>query len=343
MPVKNIPEVDIVVPVWNRPTETRDCLVSLITHSPAARFILVDNGSERETQRILQEFAEGLDQRALLITNDVNQGVVKAYNRGLERSEAPYVVLVRNNTTVSPGWLEPLLETARTVGSVGVLVPNLVNRKPDATSRDSAESVELVCGSFAAMMVARRAYDIVGGFDEEMDGGVWCLRDYSRRCSRAGFKTVRVPGGKVFYEDEIQLGSLARREATLEHSINLFRERWGEEGEYLLLFPKGTDVNILGHKLELLLKGARHGHRFEVVLPSGLWKQAQKAGIRIGHENITLQELPFFMADSRLRKIVARFSTACPGAKIVTGIDGMSFPEYNDFIPFSDLEHLIGG
>ncbi len=55
------PAIDIIVPVWNRPIETRACLVNLVEHSPAARLILVNNGSDRETECLLEEFAESLD------------------------------------------------------------------------------------------------------------------------------------------------------------------------------------------------------------------------------------------------------------------------------------------
>ena len=48
---------------------------------------MVDNGSDRETEKMLQEFCEGLDDRALLLRNDVNQGLVKALNQGLEKGQ----------------------------------------------------------------------------------------------------------------------------------------------------------------------------------------------------------------------------------------------------------------
>jgi len=107
------PLIDIIVTVWNRPVETRNCLVNLINHSPAARFILVNNGSDRETERLLEEFAEILDQRAVLLHNIVNQGYVRAVNKGLTHAKAPYVAIVSNTSTVTGCWLESLIGLSR--------------------------------------------------------------------------------------------------------------------------------------------------------------------------------------------------------------------------------------
>ena len=56
---------DIIIPVWNMPTETRDCLAALVEHSPDFRLILLDIGSDQPTEQLLQEFADFLDSRAL--------------------------------------------------------------------------------------------------------------------------------------------------------------------------------------------------------------------------------------------------------------------------------------
>src|SRR5512140_3475500 len=105
-----IPGTDIIIPVWNRPAETRACLVSLVQHSSDSRFILLNNGCDRETECILEEFAEALDDRALLIGSGVNLGFVRAVNRGLARAEAAFAAVVRTSSVVSGGWLGPLVE-----------------------------------------------------------------------------------------------------------------------------------------------------------------------------------------------------------------------------------------
>src|SRR5512137_2114778 len=202
------PLTDIIIPVWNKPVETRNCLVNLINHTPDARFIMVDNGSDRETERMLEEFAEGLDHRAILMRDNVNRGYVRAVNRGLARSDARYAVVVNSTSIVAQSWLEPMTSFAAGRRDAGLIVPRLVKgmgRKTAGRIRATAAPIEADHASFAAMLITKEAYDIIGGFDEEMDSGLWCLRDLTRRAYRAGFHTFRIEAGIVAYEDDILL------------------------------------------------------------------------------------------------------------------------------------------
>jgi hypothetical protein len=42
--------LDIIIPVWNSPVEVRAALASFVSASPMARLVMVNNGSERETE-----------------------------------------------------------------------------------------------------------------------------------------------------------------------------------------------------------------------------------------------------------------------------------------------------
>ena len=121
-----MPAIDIIVPVWNRPVETRACLVNLTRCSPDARLILVNNGSDRETESLLEEFAEALDHRALLICSPLNRGFVRAVNVGLDRSEADCAAVVKQTSVVTEGWLDPLLTLLASRPQVGVAIPRLI-------------------------------------------------------------------------------------------------------------------------------------------------------------------------------------------------------------------------
>src|SRR5512136_108571 len=99
------PSVDIIVPVWNNPFETRACLAAILEHSPEARLIVVDNGSSRETELMLEEFSEPLAEQALFITTERNIGLVPAINRGLASSQADFAVVLQPRVMVGKGWL----------------------------------------------------------------------------------------------------------------------------------------------------------------------------------------------------------------------------------------------
>jgi GT2 family glycosyltransferase len=328
--------IDVVIPVWNRPSETRNCLVNLINHTPQARLIMFDFGSERDTERLLQEFADQLDDRALLMRDDANIGFVRAANRGLNRSEAPYLALVRNTTQVCQGWLEPLLNFAAARPEAGIMVPCLTTGETWCRG-----PVEVESASFAATVITRRLYQEIGGFDEGLDGGLWCLRDYTRRACAKGFLSYQVPGPALSYQEEVQLGSERRRQETLEHTLELFRERWGEGRSYAVHVPKGADLDILTEKLAWLVKGARHGDSYFVLLPAALHKTAEQAGLDLLHENVVLMPLPRLALEPVRRRVYQRILEKNPGAVAVSAIDGIAFPWSASFLSFSELCHRI--
>ena len=249
------PLTDIIVPVWNRPVETRNCLVNLINHSPDARFIIVDNGSDRETERILEEFAEILDQRAILLRNEVNQGYVRAVNMGLARSDAPYITVSKQHIDRDGIMARNADEFLRKADrDAGIIVPRLVKGhecRQVKKNRPTSTPIEADHASLASMLMTRQAYDMIGGIDEGMDSGLWCLMDLSRRAYRAGFLTFRVEESVVFFEDDVPLGSVERRNTALQRSIDLYRERWGDSMIHTVsTCPRIADIDMLRQRLE---------------------------------------------------------------------------------------------
>lgn len=336
--------IDIIVAVWNRPAETRNCLVNLIDHSPQARFILVDNGSDRDTERLLEEFAEVLDRRALLLRNDTNRGYVRAVNRGLAQAEAPHIAIIRNTTIVTDGWLEPMLSYAAKRSEAGIIVPRLIPGtagKHGRSGHAAAAPIEADHGSFAALLLAKRVYDAIGGLDEDMDGGTWCLKDFSRRAFRAGFVTLRSDEGTVYFEDEIMFGSTERREEGIKRSIAQYRDSWGDESSYCLYFPKGADMNILRQRVDILLRGARQGHIFTILTHPQLHKELIHAGFHRLHEHIRFVRLPFFFETKDISKALICGNETASAVRAVTGIDGMPFPVAAETISFAELEQMI--
>ena len=340
----SLPGIDIIVPVWNRPVETRACLVSLIRHSPGARFILLNNGSDRETESLLEEFAEALDEQALLISTRINLGFVPAVNRGLARAEADFAAVVRSSSLVTEGWLEPLLTLAATRHEAGVIVPRIVKKtvgRGEQGISSPAAAMESSCGDFASMLIRRKMYERVGGFDEEMDGGLWCLKNYSRRALKAGFLTFAAEGAPVRCGDELPLGSLTRREETLARSIAAYNERWGTERSFCVYFHKDADSAAVRRNMDVMLAGARQGHSFTVLVSPVTFLHLVRNGCDRLHGNIRLEKLPRFFAAERVRRGAAALRFATPGLVTVSGSEGIPLPGEDGGIPFTELERLI--
>src|SRR3954447_20398234 len=121
------PEVSIIIINYNRSHLTAECLNSIFTNTAGRRYeiVLVDNGSEPKEFRKVS----GLPYCFEFIRIPVNRYFAEANNIGVESSRGKFIVLLNNDTLVSEGWLEPLidvLETSYAAGGVGprLLYPN---------------------------------------------------------------------------------------------------------------------------------------------------------------------------------------------------------------------------
>lgn len=106
------PSVGIIVLTWENYEEARDCLESLQSVSyPNYEVIVVDNGSQDGSfERLREQF-----DWCRFVRNKRNLGVAKGNNAGIEyalAADLDYVVLLNDDTIVTPDFLTPLVETA---------------------------------------------------------------------------------------------------------------------------------------------------------------------------------------------------------------------------------------
>lgn len=119
------PNVFIILLQWNNSTVTVECLESLrkVTYSNK-RIILIDNGS---TDGSLQEIRKWIEQNKEgdsidIIPLENNRGFTGGNNVGIEfalRNNADYVLLLNNDTIVTPDFLSTLIETASQNNNIG--------------------------------------------------------------------------------------------------------------------------------------------------------------------------------------------------------------------------------
>src|SRR4051794_31005071 len=109
---RETPRVFVVVLNWNGLNDTLRCLESLAAVTvPPTSVIVVDNGSRDDSvAQISYRFPD-----VTVLTNVKNEGFASACNQGmvvaLERGAA-YVLLLNNDTTVAPDFLEHLVRAA---------------------------------------------------------------------------------------------------------------------------------------------------------------------------------------------------------------------------------------
>lgn len=334
----NSPTIDILVPVWNDPFETRACLAAILMHSPGARLIIVDNGSSRETELMLEEFSESLGDQGLFIKSVKNIGLVAALNLGLARSDSDYTVIVRPHVSVQAGWLEALVNAAETTGA-GIVSPLLRGADaPRLPALDSECTVMESCTVSLAALLLRTGMRIVAGtFDESLDGNEWCVKEYVRRVAAFGYRTCITSCVSLSCSAAQQFGSAQRRNTMVENSRSAYISRWGAGSHYCVYFGSDGNAGSLGDTIAELLDGARQGHRFTLLLHRRQYADFRKNGWNCLHTGIDLQRISNLFPLRDIQKKIRMLQSVSPDLVMVRGSSGTTFPGVDSAISQDEL------
>jgi glycosyltransferase involved in cell wall biosynthesis len=332
------PTIDILVPVWNHPFETRACLAAIVAHSSGARLIVVDYGSSRETQLMLEEFSDSLGEQGLFITSERNIGLVAAINTGLARSDSDYTVIVCPHVTVQAGWLEALVNAAETTGAgivsplfSGTDAPNLPSLALGCTTMESCTI------SFATLLLRTGMRAVTGVFDEHLDGSEWCLKEYVRRVADHGYRTCITGQSRLSCSAGQQFGSAQRRNEMTQSSRLAYTSRWGIDRRYCMYFGMEADAGALGDIVAAILDAAREGHRFALMLHRRQYADFRKMGWSCLHTGIELQRISCLFPLRDLKLKVAALRRSYPDISMVRGCSGIAFPGGEIAISQEDL------
>ncbi len=337
------PTIDILVPVWNNPFETRACLAAILIHSPAARLIIVDNGSSRDMELMLEEFSEPLGEQGLFIKSDRNIGLVAAINMGLSRSDSDYTVIVLPHVVVQDGWLELLVGMAETAaaGIVSPLfsgpdAPNLPELAPGCTM------METCTVSFSTLLLRTEMRMVSGTFDERLDGNEWCLKEYVRRVAAHGYRTCISGRLCLSCSSGQQFGSMRRRSEMIQNSRSAYISRWGIVRHYCVYFGTEAKAETVGDTIAAILDGARQGHRFTLLLHRRQYANFRKMGWNGLHTGIALCRISILFPRQDLRRKLSALRNTSPDLLAVRGSAEVPFPGIDTAISLDELLGAIG-
>ena len=243
------PKVSVIVLTYNNLSFTRACLQSLeaSTDYPDWELILVDNASNDGTREFLVEYA-ACNAHAKLLQNEENLGFAAGNNQGLAAAKGEYMVILNNDTYVTPGWLVDLIRHLRKdpqLGLAGPVTNNIGNEaKIDIhyadmtemrkaawayTSKCAGEELEVPVVAFFCVAIARAAYAKVGGLDERFGLGFFEDDDYCQRVRNAGFRVAVAEDVFVHHHLSASFDLLdeGRRQALFERNRALYEEKWG--------------------------------------------------------------------------------------------------------------------
>ncbi|MDR0555464.1 MAG: glycosyltransferase [Holosporaceae bacterium] len=103
-----IPEISVVVPVYNAERFLRECLNSILNQSfKDIEVLCVDDGSLDGSLNILKEYAQK-DRRIVVISHDKNCGLSAARNSGLDVAQGKYIAFCDSDDLMHPDMLKTL-------------------------------------------------------------------------------------------------------------------------------------------------------------------------------------------------------------------------------------------
>lgn len=106
-------KVSVIIPVYNVENYLRKCLDSIVNQTlKEIEIICVDDCSTDNSYSILEEYAK-IDNRIIIIKNDVNKGLGNTRNVGVENAKGEYIGFIDSDDFVNDVYFEELYNTSK--------------------------------------------------------------------------------------------------------------------------------------------------------------------------------------------------------------------------------------
>jgi GT2 family glycosyltransferase/glycosyltransferase involved in cell wall biosynthesis len=247
---QNQPTVSIVIITYNNLNLTKECLLSIEQNSDTKNLeiIIVDNASSDGTQGFLNQWVQGETFRKIII-NDDNRGFAAANNQGMEEATGDYLVLLNNDTYVTPGWISTLvrhLDRDSTIGIIGPVTNNIGNEAKVNATYNSMDEMLGFCKKYVRMhigktfnirtlafycvMLRRDVFEAVGPLDEAFGQGFFEDDDYCRRVEEEQLRVVCAQDVFIHHHLSASFGKLPqkKRQKLFEKNKAVYEQKWGK-------------------------------------------------------------------------------------------------------------------
>ncbi len=247
------PRVSVIVLTYNNWAYTEACLHSLDASGDYGdlEIVVVDNASTDGTVNRLAAWLEGPAPRGQvrrLILNAENLGFAAGNNVGLQAAGGEFLVLLNNDTYVTPGWVRTICAHFRSDPRLGLLGPvtnNIGNEaRIEIAYQDMGEMVEqarrytlanpgrrypMRTVAFFCVAMPRHVYEAVGGLDERYGVGFFEDDDYCRRVEQDGWSIACAEDVFVHHHLSASFDNMQsdQKLALFERNKRTYEAKWG--------------------------------------------------------------------------------------------------------------------
>ncbi len=220
------PIVSIIIPTYGDHQVTRRCLASLAEQDTETAFeVLVVDDAFDEPLSLASIHVSG----AQLIRNAKNLGFLRTCNRAVGETRGDYILLLNNDTVVHAGAVNAMLESFAQFDSVGAVCAQL--RFANGSLQEAGGIVwsdgsawnwgrgenprhprfnyprEVDYGSAAALMVPRKLWERLGGFDEDFAPAYYEDTDLCFAIRSLGHRVIYQPLAVVTHLEGVSHGT----------------------------------------------------------------------------------------------------------------------------------------
>lgn len=212
------PLLSVIIPHYNGTHHLTCCFNSLRAQTcPNLEIILADNGSTDESVALTRrDFPE-----VKILEFGRNLGLTGAINRGIEQARGEIIVPLNNDTEVTPGWAQALVDTLQAHPEAGIVACKMLLFDQRDTLHSAGDGfgvdgipinrgvwqkdegqfdrdVYIFGGCGGAVAYRREMLDDIGLFDEDLFMYLEDV-DLNWRAQLAGYRAVFAPQAVVYH------------------------------------------------------------------------------------------------------------------------------------------------